>query len=474
MVYNFHSIHIDFTNNNIDSSKQTKESRYLLNDYITREKKKISINGVEYEVTLYQGDHSNEYLLSEMKEGKVEGRCQLFNRGIVSLAWMIKNGKRVGGITEYENGKVLQKEGWDSLLGNGGGGDRRIIENGKEGLIMTIRRKCEEDEDGCVIYRGGFDEEMNREGYGIEYDMENGKEKIEGYWSKDKLIRMIREFDADNNQMIEYAENDDNDESNMEILNRIPIYIGGYCIENGKYVRNGVGYLIDEKSGTANRESEWANGKEKKEVGTDLYEGWYVKGMSESIRSILHNENPCEMKTKPTVNVPPKRIEIRNSVELNEMDLKVTELVICSNSCNDLNELNLNQFEWLESIEIGDDCFGSVQTFKIDGLNRLKSLKIGKNSFTQHKNSVGNDQSKSFHILNCESLESIQIGEYSFSDFGGDFELKNLTQLRSIQIGTIGSDSFNFYWSSFVIRGIKLILNIVMIRSSKTTIHYIR
>ena len=226
-----------------------------------------------------------------------------------------------------------------------------------------------------VIYQGGFDEEMNRNGYGMEYDIENSKEKIEGYWSKDRLIRMIREFDADNNQMIEYAENGEN--TNVELLNRNPIYIGGYCIENGKYVRNGVGYLIDEASGTAIRESEWENGKEKKECRTDLYEGWYVEGMNESIRSILKNENPREMKTKPIIGVPAKRIEINNSGELSAIDLKVTELVICSNSCNDLNELDLNNFKWLESIEIGNDCFGSVQTFKIDGLNRLKTIKIG-------------------------------------------------------------------------------------------------
>ena len=128
----------------------------------------------------------------------------------------------------------------------------------------------------------------------------------------------------------------------------------------------------------------------------------------------------------------------------------------------------------LESIEIGDDCFESVKTFKIDGLNRLKTIKIGNNSFTQKKNNRGDDKSKSFHILNCESLESIQIGEYSFSDFAGEFELKNLPQLQSIQIGTIKKESYNFYYSSFVIRGIELILNIVMIRSSKSTNHYIR
>ena len=127
----------------------------------------------------------------------------------------------------------------------------------------------------------------------------------------------------------------------------------------------------------------------------------------------------------------------------------------------------------LESIEIGNDCFGSVQVFQIDGLNRLKSLKIGKNSFTQKKNNRGDDKSKLFHILNCESLESIEIGEYSFSDYGGDFELKNLPQLQSIQMGTIGKWSYNFSKISFVIRGIDVILNIVMIRSSKSTIHYI-
>ena len=48
----------------------------------------------------------------------------------------------------------------------------------------------------------------------------------------------------------------------------------------------------------------------------------------------------------------------------------------------------------LESIQIGFSCFEDVQMFKIDGLSRLKSLTIGSNSFTQKKNSWGNDKSK--------------------------------------------------------------------------------
>ena len=123
----------------------------------------------------------------------------------------------------------------------------------------------------------------------------------------------------------------------------------------------------------------------------------------------------------------------------------------------------------VESIEIGNYCFVFVKSFIIDGLNRLKSLKIGNHSFLQKK--YDNNKSKSFHILNCESLESIQIGEYSFSDFAGDFELKNLPKLQSIRIGTTGSESFNFYYSSFVIRGIEMMLYTTIIRSSKSTIH---
>ena len=147
--------------------------------------------------------------------------------------------------------------------------------------------------------------------------------------------------------------------------------------------------------------------------------------------------------------------------ELQTFDTTVTSIIIPNGTCNDIDYtiFDFSRFSIVESIEIGDDSFGSVKTFKIDGLNRLKTIKIGNYSFTQEKDDDGNDKSKSFHILNCESLESIQIGEYSFSDFGGEFEL-NLPQLQSIQIGTIGTESNNFHYSSFVIRGIELILNI--------------
>ena len=136
-------------------------------------------------------------------------------------------------------------------------------------------------------------------------------------------------------------------------------------------------------------------------------------------------------------------------------------IVIPHGACSDTNYtiLDFSRFTLVESIEIGGNSFEYVKSFQIDGLNRLKTIKIGNNSFTQRKNRWGDDESKSFHILNCESLESVEIGEYSFSDYGGEFELSNLPVLQSLQIGTIGKDSYNFFGSSFVIGGIEMILN---------------
>ena len=108
----------------------------------------------------------------------------------------------------------------------------------------------------------------------------------------------------------------------------------------------------------------------------------------------------------------------------------------------------------------------NVNLFVIDGLNELKSLKIGYNSFTKALGGHDNDSSRSFQILNCVELESIEIGLFSFSDYGGEFELKNLPKLSTIKIGEIGTDSSNFYCSSFVIKGIIDVILLVN-RSSK-------
>ena len=142
---------------------------------------------------------------------------------------------------------------------------------------------------------------------------------------------------------------------------------------------------------------------------------------------------------------------------------------ISNGSYNNVKLFKLLDLNTIESIMIGDDSFCCVDKFIIDGLNHLKSIKIGSRSFSTIKsakdwdyNKVKNDSSRSFGILNCAKLESIEIGRFSFVAFGDKFELKNLPSLTSIKIGSIETDysesnnkgwSLNFYFSSFVIKG---------------------
>ena len=388
-------------------------------------------NGVRYTLQRYQGKHKNEFLLRSET-----GDVYLFENNVLKQEWKEdQNGKKLGEFIRYKRGRADFSQRFEYILEQVN--SKRIVYH-KKGLRMEIWSV----KTGHLLYHGESNERRMKEGWGIEYDEESGNVVVEGIWSKGRLIEVIRCFNGDT--MTELKRNGSD---SLDPTKRIPIYVGGfrYDEDNETFVREGKGCLIDEKSGIATRECEWKDGKEVS--GVDLHGGWYDPKM----RYVFYTA------VIPRTAPAPLRINVTESMEITDVSLQVTDLTISSKCCNDVKELDLKRFEWLHSIEIGDECFGSVKTFKIDGLNELETIIIGNNSFTQKKNYFGYDESKSFHILNCELLESIQIGEYSFSDYSGEFELKNLPQLQSIQIGTIGSYSYNFCYSSFVIRGIDMI-----------------
>ena len=125
-----------------------------------------------------------------------------------------------------------------------------------------------------------------------------------------------------------------------------------------------------------------------------------------------------------------------------------TSLVILSGMCNDhsISQFDIQSFNALESIRIGDHCFENVNIFKIDGLERLRLLIIGIDSFT--KSLQGIDSSKSFQIENCEELDSIEIGYGSFSDYS-IFELKNppsFSTINSILSNILAADNSVIYY----------------------------
>ena len=390
-----------------------------MSDYVTERNEKRVVGGKEVEIVMYQGQHCDEYLVKEVKSG----RCSLFYKGIVQLSWKEVNGARTGGFTVYEKGKALRSEDWNGL----GGKEHRCIENCKSGLELVI-------EGNGVVYRGGFDdvESMKREGRGMEFDEKSGRVLRCGVWKNDELFQIEKEFESDE-VMIEYAI--DEGMENVSVLNRHPVYEGGYVFDEEKrvFLRNGYGCEIDVNTGMAVKEGTWERGVLKESV--ELFDGWYVKVEGSEVFDWG------------------LRVEIHSWNEWKNVNKRVTELVIPSKCCNEAkwNVFDVSGLKWLKSIEIGDECFENVNEVKLIGMSQLERVVIGKNSFTKKKDWYGNDPYRHFYLKNCERVRELKIGRYSFSDYSV-CEIENVPSLEVIEMGELNENSYSFCYASLELK----------------------
>ena len=145
-----------------------------------------------------------------------------------------------------------------------------------------------------------------------------------------------------------------------------------------------------------------------------------------------------------------------------------TYLIVADNACNDktIPTFDLNEFDDLEFVQIGNNNFQHTDTFIVEDLDKLEILQIGMNSFAKEKNSTMSDTTRTFHIQNCTHLKVIEIDVYSFNDYAGSFVLTELPELESLSIGVIGSDSYNFYSASFVAKSMKFVLLSIVVLPS--------
>ena len=88
--------------------------------------------------------------------------------------------------------------------------------------------------------------------------------------------------------------------------------------------------------------------------------------------------------------------------------------------------LDLTRYKYVESIEIGDNCFGG--SLNLNGLNKLKSIRIGDKNF---ENGGG------LNLNGLKKLESVVIGKNSFRESRWDprFYLKDCPKVRELRIG---------------------------------------
>lgn len=110
--------------------------------------------------------------------------------------------------------------------------------------------------------------------------------------------------------------------------------------------------------------------------------------------------------------------------------------------------LYLSGFQALEDVTFDSKSFETVGTVNISGLRKLRSIEFESKSFSMFGYS---NPKRRFSVSDCPSLKTIIIEKYSFTDYT-QFELSQLDSLEVIKIGSLDSDSFNFYEASFCIQ----------------------
>ena len=136
----------------------------------------------------------------------------------------------------------------------------------------------------------------------------------------------------------------------------------------------------------------------------------------------------------------PKRNPNANSSTISDcliLSADVTEIVIDSGVNEpDFTGFDLSGFSRLKRLEIGNDCFTDVEEVKLIGLNELESVEIGMNSFVKNKKGDGYDANRHFYLNGCPKLKSLKMGRYSFSDYTV-CAIENVNALEVIEMGDL-------------------------------------
>ena len=437
------------------------------------------------EVILNIGSPHNGFIIeSVMKNGKLNGKAIMKNdKGIIIGEFVYVNGEANGLCKLYYDDGRLYFEGYlknGYREGYGKEYDEKgnvifegLFKEGKRTNMITMKELKgyfkEMNEKNEIISICQKDEEGNNDG--ICYFYSNGKIDKVSEWKNGEELNILRRFEG--KKMIEF-------------VNGVKRYEGEYrdSMTDG-YCREGEGKEYDMNGKSLIYQGQFENGKrygqgKLYQNGEVVFDGMWIMGYPRRnlliIESLLLIIIVVCIIASFIINVILgcivlflaaillvlwrciSHVRIDSDYRLVTTVSLKNKLVVRDYCGNHLSTFSPPQF-YFELLVIGDDCFENVELFNIDGLNYLKSIKIGMNSFTHVKSGKwdddkANNRNRSFSILNCAELESIEIGGYSFSDYAGSFELRNLPKLSTIKIGEIGSKSYNFWYSSFVIKSI--------------------
>ena len=379
-------------------------------------------------VMSYLGEWKGDMKSGFVREGKGKEYEKNGKKAIYSGQWM--SGKRDGKGTEYRDGHALYTGEWKNGIRNGKG--KEMDESGRVVFVGEWKdgkgKGKEMDADGNGVYEGEWwngkrngvgevlkgtrwvghwkDGKMN--GMGYEKDG-NGVMKRGCLFENGEMKRVVQEFDE--GKMVEYDENGKK------------VYEGEYkgSVEKG-FVREGFGKeyrMVEERKKPTNSHSLfccWVREVKHEVAGVELVTKKYREEFVEG----YWKDGKYQVIVIPS--------------SLTSNPLGIEKLRIGDNGYNDgsVTELKLSWLVRLKRVVIGDECFGKVEVFELDGLDELESVEIGRDSF---RNGYDERSNGSCRIMNCPKLKSIQIGGSSFWDYHS-FELNNLHSLQSIKIGS--------------------------------------
>ena len=103
------------------------------------------------------------------------------------------------------------------------------------------------------------------------------------------------------------------------------------------------------------------------------------------------------------------RVIVKNDDDFLLLGENVEVIEVKNGMCNNeaFEEWEMNEYVRLRELIVGDECFQFVKDLKIVGLNALEKVEIGKQCFCKASGGV-------FEMRNCEKLKSVKIGDNSF------------------------------------------------------------
>ena len=410
--------------------------------------------------------NSTLYAILMYHNDRLYGICEFYDNGNLKEKVSYINDIEEGWGCDVENGKEIK---WYLYRNGEKSGELIELENGmrEERLVKN----------GEIISICSYNENHEKNGNGYLFNNNHISSVVE--FEDNKMKRTIKQFEGkemsifdDNGKIVyqgEYLDSMDNDYpregKGKEYKDGEIVYDGHYHMNeregkgksymNGKLVYdgewknnkpNGYGKLYD-KSEKKLHEGTWKNGKLETFQFIVEYsdEGISKKSTQEGV--VLSLNIPVSKKKRDCRKwliicfisllvitviaggiigyfIWKNKIESVNVVtsqkEFDELSKYTQHISFAKESCNEntFTNLDFSRFSNLQSIEVGDNSLMYVKNVKIDGLSKLEKVNIGQNSFTEYRNGyASNSQDNNFIMKNCDSLKSLSVDRYSFSNY---------------------------------------------------------